>query len=95
MEYKWGGGGSFLGWFIGLVVQEIFYSALAALVNPVQNIFFLAAHFFSLYVSHLPSKLGRQSVVPGRLSLINVSLLTMQATEYTQSGVCRFLAYIP
>ncbi len=43
--------GSFLGWF---VVKRDFFLALAALVSPVQNIFFLTAHFL-LYVSPSPS----------------------------------------
>ncbi len=37
-----------------------FYSALAALVSPVQTIIFLTAHFL-LYVSASPSNLGRKS----------------------------------
>jgi hypothetical protein len=44
-----------------------FYPALAALVSPVQNIFFLAAHFFTLCVS-IAQQSG-QAVVLGRLSL--------------------------
>ncbi len=55
-EYKWKG--SFLGWFVKLVVpvQEI----LAVLVGPVQ-IFFTSLYTFSLHLSPSPSKLGRQS----------------------------------
>jgi hypothetical protein len=45
-----------------------FYSALDALVSPLQNIFFLTPHTFSFYVSSSLSNLGRP-VVPGRLSL--------------------------
>jgi hypothetical protein len=41
-------------------VQEFFCSALAALVGPVQNIFFLTVHYFN-FLSPSPSKLGRQS----------------------------------
>jgi phage-related protein len=54
-EYKLNG--SFHGWFGGLVVpvQEIFYSALVALVDPVQNIFFLT---ISIPLLPSPSKLG-------------------------------------
>jgi hypothetical protein len=32
-----------------------FCSALAALVSPVQNIFFLAVHYFNSFVSHRPA----------------------------------------
>jgi hypothetical protein len=41
-------------------VQEIFCPALAALVSPVQNIFFLT-DITSLHLSPSSSKLGRQS----------------------------------
>jgi hypothetical protein len=44
-----------------------FCPALAALGSPVQNIIFLAAHFFTLLVP-IAQQL-RQAVVPGRLSL--------------------------
>jgi hypothetical protein len=39
-----------VGWFVGLVVpvQKNFCPALVALVGPVQNIIFLATHFFTL-----------------------------------------------
>ncbi len=47
------------------------YHALAALVSPVQNIFFLTVHYFNLY-AHIAKQLG-QSVVQGHLSL-NVCL---------------------
>jgi hypothetical protein len=52
----------FLGWFVGLImpVQEIFYPAFAALASPVQNIFLLTAHFFTI-ASPLPRNLGRPS----------------------------------
>jgi hypothetical protein len=49
-----------------------FYSALDALVSPLQNIFFLTLHTFSFYVSSSLSHLDRP-VVPGRLSL-NIDL---------------------
>ncbi len=43
-EYKWKG--SFLGWFVGLVLRySDFYPALAALVSPEQYTFFLTVHF--------------------------------------------------
>ncbi len=44
-----------------------FYPALAALVSPAQNIFFLTAHFFNICVpiAHQPG----QAVGPGLLSL--------------------------
>ncbi len=47
--------------------QDFFNPVLAAPVSPVQNIFFLAAYFFTLYVpiAQQPGK----AVVPGRLSL--------------------------
>ncbi len=58
------GGGSFPGWFVGLVVpvQEI-YPALAAL-----KYLFLTAHFFTLCfaIAHQPG----QTVVPGRGCLL-------------------------
>ncbi len=49
--------GSFLGWFVVLFmpVKEIFCSALAVLVGPVQNIFFLTVHYFN---SLTPSPAG-------------------------------------
>ncbi len=61
--------GFFLGWFVGLVVpvQEIFGSALAALVGPVQNIFFLILHYFNSFVP-IGQQAG-QAAVLGRLSL--------------------------
>ncbi len=54
--------GIFLGWFIGLVVpvQEILVSALAALVGPVQNIFFSSSYIISIPLSPSVSKLDRQ-----------------------------------
>jgi hypothetical protein len=50
-----------------------FYPALAALVRPVQNIFFLTVHFSTICFDHIDQQPG-QAVVPGRLSLILVSL---------------------
>jgi hypothetical protein len=52
--------GPFLGWFVGLVVpvQEIFCSTMAALVGPVQKMFFLTTiHYFKSFAPS-PSKLG-------------------------------------
>ncbi len=40
-------------------VHEIFGSALAALVGPVQNMFFLALHYFNSFVP-ISSMPGRQ-----------------------------------
>ncbi len=59
--YKWKG--SFCGWFVELVVlvQEDICSALAALVSPVQNIFFLTVHYVQFVCPPSPSKLGWQS----------------------------------
>jgi hypothetical protein len=49
--------GFFLGWLVGLVVlvQEIFCSALAALVGPVQNIFFPHLTLFQFLCLHRPA----------------------------------------
>jgi hypothetical protein len=61
---------SFLGWFVGFVVpvQEIFVMPwLHDKVGPVQNIFFLTAHYFSVLVP--TAKQAGQAVVLGRLSL--------------------------
>jgi hypothetical protein len=44
-----------------------FYPALAALVSPVQNMFFLTVHYFNFCVS-IAQQPG-QAVVQGRLSL--------------------------
>ncbi len=53
--------GSFLGWLVGLVVpvQDFFCSALAALVGPVQKIFY-SPYIISIPLSPSPSMLGRQ-----------------------------------
>jgi hypothetical protein len=61
--------GSFLGWFVVLVVPYTIYfsSALAALIGPVQNIFFLAVHHFNSF-EPIAQKAG-QAAVLGRLSL--------------------------
>jgi hypothetical protein len=48
-----------------------FYPALAALVSPVQHIFFLAVHYFNLCVPI--AQQPEQTVVQGRLS-VNVCL---------------------
>jgi hypothetical protein len=37
-----------------------FCPALAALVGPVENIYFLIIHYFNFFLSPSPSKLGRQ-----------------------------------
>ncbi len=65
-EYKWKG--SFLGWFFGLILPtRDLCSALAALVSPAQNIFFLTVHYFN---SFLPiAQQARQAPALGRLSL--------------------------
>jgi hypothetical protein len=44
------------------------YPALAALVSPVQNIFFLTAYYFNLFIP-IAQQPG-QAVMPGLLSLI-------------------------
>jgi hypothetical protein len=54
-KYKWKG--SFLRWFVRAGTSD-FCSALAALVGPVQNIFFLTVHYYSSF-DPSPSKLGR------------------------------------
>jgi hypothetical protein len=46
-----------------------FCPALAALVSPVQNIFFLTVLYFTLFFPSSSSKLGSQAVVLRRLSL--------------------------
>jgi hypothetical protein len=45
-----------------------FYPALAALVGPVENIFFLTAYYFNIFIP-IAQQPG-QAVMPGRLSLI-------------------------
>jgi hypothetical protein len=61
--------GSFLGWLVGLVmpVQDIFCSALAALVGPVKKIFLLTLHYFNAFVP-IAQQAG-QAAVLGRFSL--------------------------
>ncbi len=54
-------GPSLVGSLGSLCRYKRFLFCLGCSISSVQNIFFLAAHFFSLYVSHLPSKLDRQS----------------------------------
>jgi hypothetical protein len=44
-----------------------FYPALAALVGPVQNIFFLTVHYFKSFIPI--ARQARKAVVPSRLSL--------------------------
>ena len=76
--------GSFLGWFIELVVpvQEIFCPALAALVGPVQNIFSLTIHYFTSFVP-IAQQAG-QAVVQRRLSLNKCLYIRLQ--KQTSSG---------
>ncbi len=50
-----------------MLVQEIFFPAFAALVGPVQGIFFLAVHYVNSIVP-IAQQAG-QAVVQGRLSL--------------------------
>jgi hypothetical protein len=58
--------GPFLGWASRAGTRD-FCSALAALVGPVQNIFFLTVYYF---ISFLPiAQQAWQAVVLGRLSL--------------------------
>ncbi len=70
LEYIWKGRPSLVGslprWAHRACTVE-FCSALAALVSPVQNIIFLAAHFFTLIVPIF--RQPGQTVVLGRLSL--------------------------
>ncbi len=54
-------------WAHGAGTRDL-YPALAALVNPVQNIFFLAAHYFTLFVPI--AQQPERAVVPGHLSLV-------------------------
>ncbi len=58
----------FLGWFVGLVVpvQEISVLPLAALVDQVQNIFFLTGDYFNSFVP-IAQQAG-QAAALGRLS---------------------------
>ncbi len=51
-----------------MLVQEIFGSALAALVGPVQNILLVSGHNFTSFV-HIDSQAG-QAVVQRLLSLV-------------------------
>ncbi len=78
-EYKWKG--SFLGLdSLGSSCQnERLYPSLAALVSPVQNIFFLTIHFFNLCVP-IAQQPG-QAVVQGRLSM-NVCLRYPSESQY-------------
>jgi hypothetical protein len=59
-----------LPWLVRLACRDgtrDFYPALTALVSPVQNIFFLTAHFVTLWVP-IAQQPG-QAVVQGRLPL--------------------------
>jgi hypothetical protein len=62
----------FLGLFVGLAGTRDFFSALAALVGPVQNIFFLRRTLFTLLFVPI-AQLAGQAVVPRRLSIRCVS----------------------
>jgi hypothetical protein len=73
-EVKWGTQGvhlkGVLPWLVHWACHAItrdFCPALGALFSPVQNIFFLASHYFTSFVP-IPQQAG-QAVVPGRLSL--------------------------
>ncbi len=57
--------GSFLGGFFGLVVpvQEVLVLPLAALVGPVQNIFFITAHYFNSFVPIAQQRQAGQAAV--------------------------------
>jgi hypothetical protein len=57
-------------WFAGRAGTRDFCSALAALVGPVQNIFFLNRHYFNFFIP-IAQQVG-QATVLGRLSLITV-----------------------
>ncbi len=52
-----------------------FCSALASLVSPVQNIFFLTAHYFNSFYVPIAQQAG-QAAVLGRLSL-NLALASV------------------
>ncbi len=73
MEYKWRG--SFLGWFVGLVVpvQEIFIRPWLLWAAQNKNFFFPHPTLFQLMCTHPPSNLHGKAVVQGHLSL-NVCL---------------------
>jgi hypothetical protein len=58
-----------------------FLFSLAALVDPVQNILFLAAHYFTSFV--LTVQQAGQVVVRGRLSLLCASLMMTLAFRPT------------
>ncbi len=53
-------------WACHASIKDI-YLAFAALVSPVQNTFFLTAHYFNLFIP-IAQQPG-QAVMPGRLSL--------------------------
>jgi hypothetical protein len=78
-EYKWKG--SFLVWIVGLVVpvQEIF--VLPCLQESAQYKVFSSPYTFSVNLSRLPSKLGRQSCWVTRL-LMCVSVVDTLSTMY-------------
>jgi hypothetical protein len=76
--------GPFLGWLVGLVVPvpEILYPALAALVSPIQNIFFLTPHFSTLCIP--VAQQPGQAVGTGCLSLY-MCLLAYLSLFFAQS----------
>jgi hypothetical protein len=78
--------GPFLGWFIGLAVpvQEIFCSVLAALVGPVQNIFFLTIHFFKTFVP-IAQQAGQEAMLGSPL-LVCVQSLYVSLIETEAKG---------
>ncbi len=89
-EYIWKG--SFLCWFVGLVVpvQEIFFPGLAALVAPVQNIF--SSSYTILLLLHLheetnePTKEGPLSYVLQESPFASVSAVSSGHSSLVLSG---------
>jgi hypothetical protein len=69
--------------------QKDFCSALAALVGPVQNIIFLAVHYFTSFVPI--AQQARQAVMPRRLSPICVlgDTLVLSRKQNTDKYVIR------
>ncbi len=90
--------GAFLRWFVRLVIlYKRFFPALATLISPAQNIFFLTANYFTSFVS-IAQQAG-QVVMPGRLSL-NTRLWSFrifrhwQQTVHFSSSFQRFHKYL-
>jgi hypothetical protein len=74
--------GSFLGWFVGLVVpiQEIFFLPLLLYSRPSTKYFFrLTVHYFNAFVPI--AQQARQAAVLGRLSL-NMRLYSYASYVY-------------